>query len=117
MSEEWPDDDPRFTGPDCPLDKTGGVASGEALKPKRVVRKRFAVCEIVRSTVLQQTGGLLSVSARVMETAGRIRIIEEHDKEVWADRAAKERAEEIAGTVEPSCTRVVAVIPIWRVEG
>ena len=33
MSEEWPDDDARFTGPGCRLDEIGGVASGRAFKP------------------------------------------------------------------------------------
>lgn len=41
MSEEWPDDDARFTGPGCRLDKIEGAASGGFTGP--VPRRRWAV--------------------------------------------------------------------------
>ena len=92
------------------MDKIGGVASGEAFTPKRVAQKRYAVCEIVRSVLERHDGG-----AKIVETVGRVRVIEEYDHEPLADRMAQKHAVEIAVAADPVCSRTVTVLPVWRV--
>ena len=63
MSEEWPDDDARFTGPGCPLDKIGGVASGRAFKPEAPRPRRM---EVKMKNVRELVGSLTQVRVQML---------------------------------------------------
>ena len=109
MSDEWPDDDERFTGPKCRLDKVGGVASGEFTKPQRTARKYYAVCELVPTRITDAALNTYSASDR-----NDVRIVQDYEDENLAEMMARKHAVAVAN--KDGVVVTVAVIPVWRVK-
>ena len=106
MSDEWPDDDPKFTGPKCRLDNIGGAASGDFTKPQRTARRYYAVCEIVQKML----------TANTIEGMGRIKVVDDYEDEDKAEMMARKHAAKIIDELDMGTVRTVTVMPIWRVK-
>lgn len=112
MSDEWPDDDARFTGPNCRLD-VGGAASGEFTKrpepkPAKVPTgaiKKYALCQLVPGVL--EHAPLLGI---VRSSTCSVVVVDEFDDEGDAEFAARHLAIKERGG---PCT--VTVLPVWRV--
>ena len=108
MSEEWPDDDARFTGPGCPLDKIGVIASGRAFKPE-APRPRLAPV------------GRRSKVTSLVDELGGIRDGLEELKAKWIDSECVDDPEELplelGDKLPPMIEKLDALIGLVRTSG